>query len=148
MSVKTPATSLQLKNEETPHPPFLCHSFLLSHSVPEIKSHQPFSNSPPPSYTLSWLTEAHPSNPLLSAVTVHHFCLRPWLTEVGACELSQDAEGTRLGGASAGLPVLSVLNQPLLAAVVGNKTGDALHPEAVPAAHTHPTAAGAHSRCG
>lgn len=52
MSVKTPATSLQLKNEETPHPPFLCHSFLLSHSVPEIKSHQPFSNSPP-SYTLS-----------------------------------------------------------------------------------------------
>lgn len=53
------------------------------------------------------------------------------LHEVGACELSQDAEGTRLGGASAGLPVLSVLNQPLLAAVVGNKTGDALHPEAV-----------------
>lgn len=60
---------------------------------------------------------------------------RPWLTEVGACELSQDAEGAGLGGASAGLPVLGVLDQPLLAAVVGDKTGQVLHPEAVPA-HT------------
>ncbi len=59
----------------------------------------------------------------------------PRLTEVGARELGQDAEGAGLGGAGAGLPVLRVLDQPLLAAVVGDKTGQVLHPEAVPA-HT------------
>lgn len=59
----------------------------------------------------------------------------PRLTEVGACELGQDAEGAGLGGAGAGLPVLSVLDQPLLAAVIGDKTGQVLHPEAIPA-HT------------
>lgn len=59
----------------------------------------------------------------------------PRLTEVGASELGQDAEGAGLGGAGAGLPVLSVLDQPLLAAVVGDKAGQVLHPEAVPA-HT------------
>lgn len=57
------------------------------------------------------------------------------LTEVGACELGQDAEGAGLGGAGAGLPVLSVLDQPLLATVVGDKAGQVLHPKAVPA-HT------------
>lgn len=57
----------------------------------------------------------------------------PGLTEVGACELGQDAEGAGLGGASAGLPVFSVLDQPLLATVVGDKAGEVLHPEAVPA---------------
>lgn len=57
------------------------------------------------------------------------------LTEVGACELSQDAEGARLGGAGAGLPVLRVLDQPPLATVVGDKAGHVLRPEAVPA-HT------------
>lgn len=59
----------------------------------------------------------------------------PRLTEVGACELGQDAEGAGLSGAGAGLPVLGVLDQPLLAAVVGDKTGQVVHPEAVPA-HT------------
>lgn len=59
----------------------------------------------------------------------------PGLTEVSACELGQDAEGARLGGAGARLPVLSVLDQPLLATVIGDKAGKVLHPQAVPA-HT------------
>lgn len=66
-----------------------------------------------------------------------HCCLPPMsmpgLTEVGACELGQDAEGAGLGSAGAGLPVLSVLDQPLLATVVGDKTSQVLHPEAIPA---------------
>lgn len=61
------------------------------------------------------------------------FSPRLRLTEVGACELGQDAEGAGLGGAGAGLPVLGVLDQPLLAAVIGDKAGQVLHPEAVPA---------------
>lgn len=57
------------------------------------------------------------------------------LTVVGACELGKDAEGARLSDAGAGLPVLSVLDQPLLATVIGNKTLQVLHPKAMPA-HT------------
>lgn len=59
----------------------------------------------------------------------------PGLTVVGACELGQDAERAGLGGTGAWLPVLSVLDQPLLAMVIGDKARQVLHPEAVPA-HT------------
>lgn len=95
------------------------------------------------SYTSSRPSES--THPYLSFSAVSLSRPQSWLTEVGACELGQDTEGAGLGGASAGLPVLSVLDQPLLAAVVGDKTGYALHPEAVPV-HTHPAAA--HSRRG
>lgn len=40
-----------------------------------------------------------------------------------------------MGGAGARLPVLSVLDQPLLAAVVGDEARHVLNPQAVPA-HT------------
>lgn len=59
----------------------------------------------------------------------------PGLTVVGACELGQDAERAGLGGTGAWLPVFSVLDQPLLAMVIGDKAWQVLHPQAVPA-HT------------
>lgn len=36
---------------------------------------------------------------------------------ISASDLGEDAEGAGLGGACAGVPVLGVLNQPLLAGV-------------------------------
>lgn len=51
-----------------------------------------------------------------------HWCTRDWctrtaLTVIGASDLGEDAEGAGLGGACARVPVLGVLNQPLLAGV-------------------------------
>lgn len=59
----------------------------------------------------------------------------PGLTVVGACELGQDAERAGLGGTGAWLPVLSVLDQPFLAMVIGDEARKVLHPKAV-SAHT------------
>lgn len=101
--------------------------------LPSVRSHLVNHTLPP---RLGWLLTSREPPP-------QH--LISWLTVVGACELSQDAEGARLSGAGARLPVLSVLNQPLLAAVIGDKTRYVLHPEAVPV-HTHPAAA--HGRRG
>lgn len=74
-----------------------------------------------------------------SLTTTARFCLTapsmPGLTVVGACELGQDAERAGLGGASARLPVLSVLDQPFLAMVIGDEARKVLHPKAV-SAHT------------
>lgn len=108
-----------------------------------IPSDRPLRLRPPPTLHLVYQAKTHPpafkpNTPCCLTLLLEHAGPGPRLTEVGACELGKDAEGAGLGGASAGLPVLSVLDQPLLAAVVGNKTGQVLHPEAVPA-HTHTT---------
>lgn len=86
----------------------------------------------PPSTVQTCYDKPTLPNPSLCCLTP---LTMPGLTEVSACELGQDAEGAGLGGAGAGLPVLSVLDQPLLATVIGDKAGKVLHPEAVPA-HT------------
>lgn len=132
--------SPQLKNGHPCYPPFLCHSLCCHSHWYHITSDQQFSHRPPPTPHLDY--QRSPPQPITL------FCLArpdPRLTEVGACELGQDAEGAGLGGAGAGLPVLSVLDQPLLAAVVRDKTGQVLHPEPVPA---HTPAAAAHGRRG
>lgn len=96
----------------------------------QITSDQ-LSHRPPPTTCPDYQRSPPPTHHSLSRLAGPG----PRLTEVGACELGQDAEGAGLGGAGAGLPVLGVLDQPLLAAVVGDKAGQVLHPEAVPA-HT------------
>lgn len=57
---------------------------------------------------------------------------RVWLTEVSACELSQDSERARLGGAGAWLPILRILDQSLLTAIIGDEAGHVFHPQTVP----------------
>ncbi len=57
---------------------------------------------------------------------------RVWLTEVSACELGQDSERARLGGAGAWLPILRILDQSLLTAIVGDEAGHVFHPQTVP----------------
>lgn len=54
------------------------------------------------------------------------------LTEVSACELGQDSERARLGGAGAWLPILRILDQSLLTAIVGDEAGHVFHPQTVP----------------
>ncbi len=57
---------------------------------------------------------------------------RVWLTEVSACELSQDSERARLGGAGAWLPILRILDQSLLTAIIGDEAGHVFHPQTMP----------------
>lgn len=54
------------------------------------------------------------------------------LTEISSRELSQDSERTRLGGAGARLPILRILDQSLLTAIVGDEAGHVVHPQTVP----------------
>lgn len=55
-----------------------------------------------------------------------------WLTEVSACELGQNSERARLGGAGARLPILRILDQSLLTAIIGDEAGHVFHPQTVP----------------
>lgn len=57
---------------------------------------------------------------------------RVWLTEVSACELGQDSKRARLGGAGAWLPILRILDQSLLTAIIGDEAGHVFHPQTVP----------------